>query len=93
MGVELAAKRLGLLHGLLPRAARIALLVNPNNPDVTREVILHTQDAARSLGLEIVVVEAATEREIEILLTAGYGTSPARSDVRIHGEYWRVSGP
>jgi putative tryptophan/tyrosine transport system substrate-binding protein len=65
MGIELAAKRLELLHGLLPRAARIALLVNPNNPGVTREVILHTQDAARRIGLEIVVVEATTEREIE----------------------------
>jgi putative ABC transport system substrate-binding protein len=65
MGVELVAKRLELLHELFPGAARIALLVNPNNPDITRDVILHTQDAARRFGLEIVVVEATTEREIE----------------------------
>jgi len=65
MGVELVAKRLELLHELLPGATRIALLVNPNNPDLTRELIQRTQDAARSLGLEIVVVEAATERQIE----------------------------
>jgi len=76
MGVELAAKRLELLHGLLPRAARIALLVNPNNPDVTREVILHTQDAARSLGMEIVVVEAATLSALRFRPT--YLPSPTR---------------
>jgi putative ABC transport system substrate-binding protein len=65
MGVELVAKRLELLHELLPGATRIALLVNPKNPGITRDIIHRTQDAARSLGLEIVVVEAATEREIE----------------------------
>jgi putative tryptophan/tyrosine transport system substrate-binding protein len=65
MGVELTAKRLELLHELLPGATRIAVLVNPNNPGITRNVIQHTQDAARRLGLEIVIVEAATEREIE----------------------------
>jgi putative ABC transport system substrate-binding protein len=32
MGAELGAKRLGLLHDLLPRATRFAVLVNPNNP-------------------------------------------------------------
>jgi len=65
MGVELAAKRLELLHELLPGATRIAILVNPKNPGIARDVILHTQDAARRIGLETVVVEAATEREIE----------------------------
>ena len=54
-----------LLRELLPGATRIAVLVNPNNPGVTQNVIQHTQVAARRLGLEIVVVEAATEREIE----------------------------
>jgi putative tryptophan/tyrosine transport system substrate-binding protein len=65
MGIELVAKRLELLHELLPGATRIALLVNPNNPGLTRNIIQHTQDAARRFGLEIVVVEATTEREIE----------------------------
>jgi putative ABC transport system substrate-binding protein len=65
LGIELVAKRLELLHGLLPGTTRIALLVNPNNPRLTRDIIQHTQDAARRFGLEIVVVEAATEREIE----------------------------
>ena len=65
MGVELAAKRLELLHELLPGGTRVAVLVNPKNPGLTREIILHTQDAARRIGLETVVVEAATAREIE----------------------------
>jgi putative tryptophan/tyrosine transport system substrate-binding protein len=65
MGVELVAKRLELLHELLPGATRIAVLVNPANPGVTQNVTQHTEAAARHLGLDIVVVEATTEREIE----------------------------
>jgi putative ABC transport system substrate-binding protein len=63
---ELAAKRLELLHELLPDAKRIAVLVNPTNPDVTQNVIEQSQVAARRLGLEIVVLKAATEGDIEI---------------------------
>jgi putative ABC transport system substrate-binding protein len=65
LGVELAAKRLELLHELLPGASKIALLVNPSNPAITQGVIQRSQDAARRLGLEIVVVRAAGESEIE----------------------------
>ena len=65
MGVELAAKRLELLHELLPGATRIALLVNPNNPDITQNTIQHSEAAARRLGLQIVVLKAGTESEIE----------------------------
>ena len=65
VSVELIAKRLELLHELLPGAIRIAVLVNPNNPGITQNVIEHSQAAARRLGLEIVVLTAATESEIE----------------------------
>jgi putative tryptophan/tyrosine transport system substrate-binding protein len=65
MGIELVAKRLELLHELLPGATRIALLVNPTNPRITQDTIQHTEAAARHLGLDIIVVEATTEREIE----------------------------
>jgi putative tryptophan/tyrosine transport system substrate-binding protein len=65
LGIELVAKRLELLHKLLPDATRIALLVNPNNPSVTQNVIQHSEAAAGRFGLEIVVIKAQTESEIE----------------------------
>ena len=64
-GVELVAKRLELLHELLPGARRIAVLVNPTNPGIAQNVIEQSQVAARRLGLEIVVLKAATEGDIE----------------------------
>jgi putative tryptophan/tyrosine transport system substrate-binding protein len=70
MGVELVAKRLDLLRTLLPGATRIALLVNPNNPGIMQNVIQSSQTAARRLGLEIVVVRAGSESEIEGAIAA-----------------------
>jgi putative ABC transport system substrate-binding protein len=57
MGIELVAKRLELLRELLPGATRIAVLVNPNNPGIMQSVIQHSEDAARRVGLEIVILE------------------------------------
>jgi putative ABC transport system substrate-binding protein len=65
IGVELVAKRLELLHELLPGARRIAVLVNPTNPGIAQNVIEQSQAAGRRLGLEIVVLKAATEGDIE----------------------------
>jgi putative ABC transport system substrate-binding protein len=62
--VELVSKRLELLSDLVPQARVFALLVNPNNPNaegMTRDV----QEAARAKGLEIHILKAATESEIE----------------------------
>ena len=64
-GVELVAKRVELLHELLPDARRIAVLVNPTNPGIAQNVIEQSQVAARRLGLEIVVLKAATDGDIE----------------------------
>jgi putative tryptophan/tyrosine transport system substrate-binding protein len=64
-GSTLAAKRLQLLHELAPTATIISLLVNPNNPAVeaeTREV----KEAARSLGLQVDVLNANTESDINL---------------------------
>ena len=65
MGVELVAKRAELLHETLPGATRIALLVNPNNPGLMQDNIQLSKVAAERLGLELVVVEAGSENEIE----------------------------
>jgi putative ABC transport system substrate-binding protein len=66
---ELGAKRLGLLHQLLPRATAVAALVNPNFPD-TADQLSDLQDAARTLGLTLRVFNAATESEIESAFAA-----------------------
>ena len=64
-GVELVAKRLELLREVLPGATRIALLVNPNNPGLMKDNIKQTEAAVRRLGLDVVVVKAGSENEIE----------------------------
>jgi len=65
MGVELVAKRLELLHEILPGNTRIALLVNPNNPGLMQDNIELSKTAAQRLGLEMIVVKAGSESEIE----------------------------
>jgi len=65
MGVELVAKRVELVHETLPRATRIALLVNPNNPGLMHDNIQLSKVAVQRTGLEMVIVEAGNESEIE----------------------------
>jgi putative ABC transport system substrate-binding protein len=61
---ELEAKRLQLLHQLVPQAQRIAVLVNPGS--VAAETTLRdVEAAARTLGLQLQVLKANTAREIE----------------------------
>jgi ABC-type uncharacterized transport system substrate-binding protein len=60
---ELAAKRLGLLHDLVPKAVRIAVLVNPANAPET--ALRDISEAARAIGLQIQFLNASTSREIE----------------------------
>jgi putative ABC transport system substrate-binding protein len=62
---QLEAKRLELLHEVIPSSSKVALLVNPNNADVKSQLI-EVQSAARSLGLEILVLNALTESDIEM---------------------------
>jgi putative ABC transport system substrate-binding protein len=61
----LGAKRLGLLHDVLPAAKTIALLINPTNHVVSENYLKDTQTAARTLGLQIIVVPASSEHEID----------------------------
>jgi putative tryptophan/tyrosine transport system substrate-binding protein len=62
---ETTAKRLGLLHDLVPKAVRIGVLVNPANASATEPTLREIREAARVLGLQIVVLKASTSREIE----------------------------
>src|SRR6516164_5711876 len=61
---EIVAKRLGLLHELVPKAVRIAVLVNPANIAST-ESIRDIPEAARTLGLQVQVLKASTGPEID----------------------------
>jgi len=62
---EIVAKRLGLLHDLVPKAVRVAVLINPANVPVAETTLREIPGAARALGLQIQVLEASTNREIE----------------------------
>ena len=62
---EVLAKRLGLLHELVPKAVRIAVMVNPANASTAEATLREIPKAARALGLHIQVLNASTNREIE----------------------------
>jgi putative ABC transport system substrate-binding protein len=62
---EVAGKRLGLLHELVPKAVRVAVLVNPANPPTAETTLREVQEAARTVGLQIQVLSASTSNEID----------------------------
>jgi putative tryptophan/tyrosine transport system substrate-binding protein len=64
LNVELTAKRLELLRELVPGAARVALLVNPTNP-IAENTLRDAEPAARAMGLQLQVLNASTNREID----------------------------
>jgi putative ABC transport system substrate-binding protein len=64
--VELGPKRLELLHELVPAAAKVALLVNPSNPN-TETLSSDLQMAADALGLMIDVLQAGAESEFDTI--------------------------
>jgi putative tryptophan/tyrosine transport system substrate-binding protein len=61
---ELVSKRLGLLHDLIPTATIIGLLLNPNDPRAETQSG-DMQEAAHALGLQIHIINASTEGEID----------------------------
>jgi putative tryptophan/tyrosine transport system substrate-binding protein len=64
--VELGSKQLGLLHELVPRTTTIAALFNPNFAG-TGKMLRDAEAAARVLGLQLIVLKASTEEEIETM--------------------------
>ena len=64
LGSELEAKRLGLLHEIVPGTAAIGVLVNPKYPDADLE-LRELQEAASAIGRQINVVRASADSEID----------------------------
>ena len=74
--VELAAKRLEILHELVPGAIRIAVLVDPVNAVTTESTLRDVEAAARAMRLQIQVLNASTSREIEATFASFVGERP-----------------
>jgi putative tryptophan/tyrosine transport system substrate-binding protein len=64
IATDVTAKRLGLLHELVPHAAVIAVLLDPNLPDADRE-LRSVEAAGRTIGLRVLVVKAAAVHELD----------------------------
>jgi putative tryptophan/tyrosine transport system substrate-binding protein len=62
---EVDAKRLALLHELVPKAVRIAVFLNPANATTAETPLRNVQEAARVIGLQLRVLHASTSREID----------------------------
>jgi ABC-type uncharacterized transport system substrate-binding protein len=69
MNAELGSKRLGLLHELLPGAARFAVLVQSNSP-LTEAFVAEVRAAAAALGLHVEVLSASDNRDIDLAFTS-----------------------
>jgi putative tryptophan/tyrosine transport system substrate-binding protein len=65
MGAELMGKRVELISELVPETKALAHLVNPNFPGVERNIIRAVQEAARAKGLQLSILRAATDSEID----------------------------
>jgi ABC-type uncharacterized transport system substrate-binding protein len=62
---EVVAKRLRLLHELVPKAVRVAVLVNPGNASVAESTLRGVQEAAPTIGLQTQILNASTIGEID----------------------------
>jgi putative ABC transport system substrate-binding protein len=72
---ELAGKQLGLLHDCLPNAAKIAMLSNPHDSNARQ--VKEARAAATALGLELLILEASSESEIDAAFAR---LGPARAE-------------
>ncbi len=66
---EVVGKRLRLLHDLVPKAVRVAVLLNPANAS-SAQTTLQVQEAAPTMGLQIQVLSATTAGEIDVAFAA-----------------------
>jgi putative tryptophan/tyrosine transport system substrate-binding protein len=70
LATDLVAKRLALLHEMLPGAKRIAVLVNPTNAATAEPTVRDVAVVGRALGLDIQVFNASTSGEIDVAFAA-----------------------
>ena len=68
MTLEMASKRVDLLHQVAPTATAVAMLINPKFTPASAEA-REVQNAARSLGIDINLLNASTESEIDAAFT------------------------
>jgi putative tryptophan/tyrosine transport system substrate-binding protein len=69
LSLALGAKRLGLLHELVPKVTAVALLLNPTFPDAANQ-LREVQDAARPIGLNVAILNASSIQEIDAAFEA-----------------------
>src|SRR5215813_10009796 len=65
--LEVGPKRLELLHEIIPAATVTALLVNPTSPNLAEAQVRDLLTAARTLGLQVHVLEASTDRDFDAI--------------------------
>jgi putative tryptophan/tyrosine transport system substrate-binding protein len=70
LGSEIGPKKLELLHELLPTATNFALLTNPTNSAMAESETRNLLTAARTLGLQLRVLHASTERDFDTVFAA-----------------------
>ena len=70
LNVEVVAKRLAILHELVPKAMRIAVLLNPADPAGRETTLQQIEEAAGALGLRVSVLDATTSDEIDTAFAA-----------------------
>jgi putative ABC transport system substrate-binding protein len=70
LNLEVGPKRLELLREVLPGATNMALLINPTSPDLSNPFSREVQAAARKLGVQLHVLQASTETEIDTAFAA-----------------------
>jgi len=86
-GMALAAKRIQLLQELVPGSNIIALLVNPSDRHLSRDVIESTQAAARAIPYDIHVLNASTEAEIDAAFLTMAQLRPVAALIAADGFY------
>jgi len=81
LNVEVGQKKLELLRELLPAANNIAVLVNPSAPAITEQFMRALQAAAPALGMQLHVLYASTDRDLDAVFAA------LRTDALVIGPY------